>query len=106
MKVVIGKYKNWFGPYQLARFLCFWYQGSQYDEPDYIHNFGEKLSNIKPLNDFLTWVDSKKKRKVKIHIDDYDTWNMDSTLAMIILPMLVQLSNKKQSYCLIDDEVC
>jgi hypothetical protein len=32
-----------------------------------------------------------KNRKVKIRIHKYDTWNMDHTLAMIILPMLKQL---------------
>ena len=24
MKVKIGTYTNWFGPYQLAELLCFW----------------------------------------------------------------------------------
>jgi hypothetical protein len=32
-----------------------------------------------------------KNRKVKIRIHSYDTWNMDHTLALIILPMLKQL---------------
>jgi len=32
-----------------------------------------------------------KNRKVKIHIDSYDTWSMDHTLALIILPMLKRL---------------
>jgi hypothetical protein len=27
-------------------------------------------------------------RKIDVRIDKYDTWNMDSTLAYIILPML------------------
>jgi hypothetical protein len=30
-------------------------------------------------------------RKIEIRIDKYDTWNMESTLAYIILPMLKQL---------------
>ena len=30
-------------------------------------------------------------RKESIHIHDYDTWNMDHTLALIALPMLKQL---------------
>lgn len=34
-------------------------------------------------------------RKVDIHIDHYDTWNMDHTLAMIIYPMLLQLKSTK-----------
>lgn len=35
-------------------------------------------------------------RKVDIHIDPWDTWSMDSTLAMIIYPMLLQLKATKQ----------
>lgn len=38
----------------------------------------------------------KKEQKMSIHIDDYDTWSMDHTLAPIILPMLKQLMATKQ----------
>lgn len=34
-------------------------------------------------------------RKVNIHIDEYDTWNLDSTLATIIYPALIQLKTMK-----------
>lgn len=34
---------------------------------------------------------SEKDRKVSVRIDKYDTWSMDHTLAIIILPMLKQL---------------
>ena len=34
-------------------------------------------------------------RKIEIQIDRYDTWNMDDTLAHIILPMLKQLKETK-----------
>jgi hypothetical protein len=36
------------------------------------------------------------KRLVDIRIDNYDTWNMDHTLALIVLPMLKQLKKTKQ----------
>lgn len=32
-----------------------------------------------------------KERKISIQIDKWDTWNMDSTLALIVVPMLKQL---------------
>lgn len=35
------------------------------------------------------------KQKIKIHIDKWDTWSMDHTLAPIILPMLIQLKETK-----------
>ncbi len=37
----------------------------------------------------------KGKRKISVRIDEYDTWNMDHTLAHIIVPMLVQLKKTK-----------
>ena len=131
MKVYIGPYKNWWGPYQLAEKLCFWVK-DETDEygtprkPDWVHNFGEWLAhgsvaptptrdnpdNIKwdderPetwLYKFLKWVDSKKSRTIKVRIDRYDTWSMDNTLALIILPMLKQLRDTKHGSPLIDDE--
>lgn len=45
-----------------------------------------------------------KNRKVEITIHDYDVWNMDGTLAMIILPMLYKIKEKKQGSPFVDDE--
>ena len=42
---------------------------------------------VSPIN---RWY-SNRKRKIKIHIDNYDVWSMDHTLALIILPMLNKL---------------
>ena len=54
---------------------------------------------LEKLEDTLQWIYNhsinlyldRKERKVKIHIDNYDTWSMDDTLALIVLPMLKQL---------------
>ena len=105
MKVKIGPYKNWFGPYHLAELLCFWAK-KEMDEhgfkstPDWVHNFGTWLAEDKNGNDtwltkFFYWVESKRKRKIKVHIDDWDTWSMDHTLALIVLPMLMKLRESK-----------
>lgn len=40
----------------------------------------------------------------EIHIDDYDVWSMDHTLAKIIEPMLVKLANQKQGAPIVDNE--
>ncbi len=45
-----------------------------------------------------------KKRKIKIKIHDYDTWNMNHTLAMIVLPMLKQLKETKHGSPEVDPE--
>jgi hypothetical protein len=114
MKVNIGPYTNWFGPYQLAELLCFWAKKvpDEYgykDKPEWVHNFGTWLSEDKNgksslLNDFFLWIDKHKKRKIKIHIDKYDTWSMDHTLANIILPMLKQLRDTKHGSPMVDIE--
>jgi hypothetical protein len=43
-------------------------------------------------------------RRVKIVIDPYDTWGMDHTLALLIVPMLKQLKATKHGAPLVDDE--
>ena len=40
----------------------------------------------------------RKNRAEKIEIEPFDTWSMDSTLAMIIHPMLVQLKETTHGY--------
>ena len=120
MKIRIGPYTNWFGPYQLAELLCFWAKETVVDEygmkskPDYVHHFGEWLAHgsVWPepevgdihkwgdrphtwLYKFLSWIHSKQERTIKVHIDRWDTWSMDNTLAYIVLPMLKQLKETK-----------
>lgn len=46
----------------------------------------------------------RKNRKVEIKIDKYDTWSMDQTLALIILPMLMQLKETKHGSPYVDDD--
>lgn len=43
------------------------------------------------------------KQKIKVHIDKWDTWSMDHTLAPIILPMLKQLKETKHGSPDVDD---
>jgi len=127
MKVKIGPYRSWIGPYQIAEKLCFWARDVK-DEyglkhrPDWVHNFGEWLAygNIEPkaqvgeirnwdrdrpptvLSRFLSWIHSRQKRTIKVKIDKWDTWSMDHTLAVIILPMLKQLHDTKHGAPMVD----
>lgn len=92
MKVKIGPYREWIGPYQIAEKILFWMDS----EDDRVHNFGKFLAGGSGKKKSLlyrlcSWIQSKKNRKIEIHIDSYDTWSMDHTLALIILPMLKQL---------------
>lgn len=133
MKVKIGPYKNWIGPYQIAEILCFWVK-KQKDEsgfskkPDWVYNFGswlahgsveketdkakdfESLMNVSKnlkhtkLYKLCEWIESKRKRKIYVKIDKWDTWSMDETLSYIILPMLIQLKKTKHGSPCVDDE--
>lgn len=113
MKVHIGPYTNWIGPYQIADKIFFWVKNRFIpdDDPrsqrwDYkAHDkFGDWLADIDWLTSFCNWIDSKKKRKVKIHLHNYDTWSMDHTLSLIIHPMLIQMKATKHGSPFVDDE--
>lgn len=49
------------------------------------------------------WFD-RRQQKIKVHIDRWDTWSMDHTLAPIILPMLIQLKETKHGAPNVDKE--
>jgi len=50
------------------------------------------------------WFDRCTGQKQKIHIDPWDTWSMDHTLAHIVLPMLIQLKKEKHGAPQVDLE--
>jgi hypothetical protein len=114
MKVYIGGYKNFLGPYQLARYILFFIpqvkdkHGFKEDHP-IVHRFGHWLAEDKNGEDtWITkacnWLHSKEKRNIKVKLHKYDTWSMDSTLSHIIHPMLIQLKATKHGSPLVDDE--
>lgn len=123
MKVKIGNYTSWYGPYQLAKTLMFWVP----DENDSttVHKFGEYLaygsvqteSEVGEVYDifsdgrkttllyrFLSWIHSKKKRTISVRIDPWDTWDMNTTLGYIVRPMLKQLKEKQKGAPKVDYE--
>lgn len=96
MKIYIGPYVNWIGPYQIADKIPFVSEETK-------DKIGDWLAETWVM-DFCKWIDSKKERKIKVRVDKYDTWNMDRTLAVIILPMLKQLQATKHGSPIVDDE--
>ena len=113
MKVYLGPYRDWIGPYQIAELLCFWARPVTDEhgfksKPDWVHDFGTWLAEDRNGNDtWLTrvcqWIQDRKQRVTYVHIDNYDVWSMDHTLALIILPMLKKLKEQKHGYGWIDD---
>ena len=98
MKVHIGTYTTWIGPYQVADWLK--YVGVSEDK---CYEIGKWLSQTW-VGDFLQWIHDKKKRIIRIRIDDYDVWSANYTMALIILPILQKLQESKVGSGLVDDE--
>ena len=111
MKVKIGPYLKWWGPYQIAELV--------FGNPEKIYSglsgeplswrvvwsdrLGEWLAKTW-VADFCQWVHDKRQRQVYVHIDNYDVWNMDATLQHIIGPMFIKLKSVKQGSGMVDDE--
>ena len=89
MKVYISGYPSWVGAYQIAEY--FPYRLRRY------------IENCKLIDEICNYIYEKRKRRVWIKIDPSDTWSMDSTLSLIIVPMLKQLKDTSQSYGMIDE---
>ena len=101
MKVYISKYRNhWISPYTVLEKIFFWRE-IEYDEP-----LIEKLANmLNPISIGLQkFLDFVHPRIQYVKIDHYDTWNMDTILSPIILPMLKQLKATKHGSGYIDLE--
>lgn len=129
MKVELGKFRSFLGPYQLAEKLCFWVKDEPDEngfpgKPEWVHRFGEWLAHgsVAPkkrvgdeifftddrsetwLYTLLLWIDSKKQRKIDVKIDPWDTWSMDTTLGYIVRPMLKQLRETQHGAPQVDIE--
>lgn len=98
MKVYIGPYVNWVGPYQIANFL---------------ERFGVSEDRCSEIGDWLSktwvntacqWIHKKQKRKVKVKVDYYDAWSADHTLALVIHPVLKRLNEVKHGAPYTDDD--
>lgn len=131
MRVVIGPYRNWIGPYQIADKIFFWCEQNPEDKLeerwDYkakdwfgeflAHGFNKRVEgndavfghrrHERPKTWFyrlLSWIHSKKKRKIEVKLDYYDHWNVDETLSPIILPLLKELKKHRHGSGYIDLE--
>jgi hypothetical protein len=114
MRVKIGPYPQWWGPYQIAELLCWWAKPvtDEYGfktKPDWVHDFGTWLAENRDGSDsWITrtcqWIQDKRRRRVYVHIDNYDVWSADHTLSLIVLPLLQKLKQHKHGSPHVDDE--
>ncbi len=108
MKVYIGNYAT----NHIRSGLFDAYMNKKYGIVKWPENYTKFETLIEKFDDAVQAVYDKtinkliknRKRKVKVRIDPYDTWNMDNTLAHIILPMLRQLKETKHGSPMVDDE--
>ena len=100
MKVKIGKYITWIGGYQIADAIPFLSEDTKNKIGRWLAE--DKNGNPSGLEKLCKLVYDFRKRTVKVEIDDYDIWNMDDTLCLIIHPMIKKLKHTKQGYGLID----
>ena len=106
MKVSIGPYKNYLSTHSLKcdylerMYGDYWYDLSptQYVWLDHI-----VVGVLDGINKLLIPLNKVFNRKVKVKYNNYDTWNLDHTLALIILPGLKQLKDTKQGYPDVDN---
>ena len=101
MKVYISKYRDhWVSPYDILEKVFFWRE-IDYDEPK-LTKWADRLRPV--CEGVQSFLDRIHPRITYVKIDKWDTWSMDHTLALVILPMLKQLHADKHGAPNVDDE--
>ncbi len=104
MKVYISKYRyHWYSPYKMLEKILFWkdWENIDYDTP-WVEKWSDRLTPVaKAIQAVLDFIHP---RVEYVKIDYWDSWSMDHTLSLIILPMLRQLKATKQGSPFVDDE--
>lgn len=107
MKVYIGPYRDcWMRCNIYSNYMDKKYG---YDWPGEQTKFEKRLEKLEDIiqlvyNVTINKIYSLRKRKIKVRIDRYDTWSADSTLSLIILPLLKQLKERKQGSPCVDSK--
>lgn len=110
MRVKIGKYVNWYRCNWHDKWLEWRYNKPVWKvknrEMDKWDRRVEKIDDVvqdvlnATINRFNEW----RGQKIKVRIDPWDIWSMDSTLALVVLPMLKMLKEDKQGAPCVDAE--
>lgn len=113
MKAKIGKFNSRWVTYPFEKWCLeklhgkyhFEIKESEYTQLD---KFIEKVCDAWQIVLNITinkwYYDKQPIQKVKVKIDDWDTYSADSTLAYIILPLLKEFKKNKQGAPLVDNE--
>ncbi len=94
MIVFLSKYRNhWVSPYTVLEKLIFWRKVDILNLSPRQEKFCDVITPL--CNGWLKLMDTIHPRVQYVKIDRWDTWDMRSTLAPIIVPMLKQLKETK-----------
>ena len=108
MKVYIGKYRNRLTCNIYSKYMDKKYGLTEWpEEQSKLEDFLEKLDDY--IQDFLNifnkiYFDKRKDQIKYIKIDNWDVWSMDTTLADIILPMLIKIKEDHHGAPYVDIE--
>ena len=109
MKAHIGKYPHHHNTMKIEQWWLSFHHGFDYEfVTDEMHTPLDRA--VLKLLDGVLWVlnhtinpfNRWRGQKVKVHVDPWDTWNADRTLALVILPVLEQLRDTAYGYPLVD----
>lgn len=106
MKIYTSNYRyHWISPYTIMEKVLFWKKWTD-PEFDLYDDKNDKYTDwlVKPMQVVQKVLDFVHPKITYVKLDRWDTWNMDSTLALIILPMLKQLHAAKHGAPCVDDE--
>jgi hypothetical protein len=116
MKVWISNYRDhWISPYTIIEHIFFWTDWSKcgrnkgviedkdyVDHPKWVDKWADRIA---PISNVIRVVLDYIQPPIKyVKIDRWDTWSMDHTLALIILPMLKQLDITKHGAPFTEDD--
>ena len=116
MKIYLSNYRyHWISPYTIIENIFFWTDWSKcgrnkgviedkdyVDHPKWVDKWADRIA---PISNVIRVVLDYIQPPIKyVKIDRWDTWSMDHTLALIILPMLKQLDITKHGAPFTEDD--
>lgn len=110
MRVYQGPYHHWFAPRRWLKDWAMWWYGVETDGEFDFERYQEVDDRLRKnrfarcLRSVEDFVDSRYRRKIRVKIDYWDVWGADHTLALIIVPVLKLLKEKKQGSPFVDDD--
>ncbi len=103
MKIYINNYRgHWVSPHTILGYIFFW---RTFDEIMDDPSSDRWVKLLIPLSDMIRGVLDFLHPKIDyVKIDSWDTWSMDSTLSLLVVPMLKQLKSTAHGAPCVDDK--